>query len=496
MNDRVSMDMIDQYLQVHPAHIEEALIVSAVEGKTALHYLCSNRNATMQTAKMLIAKNPAALNAADSDGKTPLIIAYERDKFKSSDESTKLVKYLIKRSSTAHATQELGNNQLHQVLMCQQRTTIKTGVAIEISKELIALNPGLLLLKNKVDVTPSDLGKTSMSKKLQKFVKKATDELVSKDLPNDALNLLEKAPPRKKKKKKKTKKSSTRENPFRDPPPNYETMPPREKEAKRVFYMLYEILEERHERPIIMFHRLDEDHSGTVTQAELRKGLSSLEPPIKVTRRQVESVFKLLDTDGGGDLSYREIAREIKKVSRYPKPPAATPEEMEIQKKKKKNIKQREPWLERKKRKNRKKKKGPFLLTDENGTFQVSRVFAKMFLNIEEKQMKIVDFFHEIDGDDSGVISGAELRKGLKTLLNIQLTNEQFTAVMATIDEDHSDEIDYKELARTIKKADPRREASRIAREKKHRMLLTKSKKKPKKKSKAELKSLPCWQVY
>ena len=64
---------------------------------------------------------------------------------------------------------------------------------------MITLNPGLLLLKNKVDVTPSDLGKTSMSKKLQKFVKKATDELVSKDLPNDALNLLEKAPPRKKK---------------------------------------------------------------------------------------------------------------------------------------------------------------------------------------------------------------------------------------------------------------------------------------------------------
>ena len=56
MNDRVSMDAIDQYLQVHPAHIEEALLASAVEGKTALHYLCSNRNATMQTAKVLISK--------------------------------------------------------------------------------------------------------------------------------------------------------------------------------------------------------------------------------------------------------------------------------------------------------------------------------------------------------------------------------------------------------------------------------------------------------
>ena len=405
---------------------------------------------------------------------------------KSTDESKKLVKYLIKRSSTAHATQELGNNQLHQVLMCQQRTTIKTGVAIEISKELIALNPGLLLLKNKVDVTPSDLGKTSMSKKLQKFVKKATDELVSKDLPNDALNLLEKHHQGRRRKRRR------RSRVHAKTPSAIHlqiTRPcPREKEAKRVFYMLYEILEERHERPIIMFHRLDEDHSGTVTQVELKKGLASLEPPIKVTRRQVESVFKLLDTDGGGDLSYREIAREIKKVSRYPKPPAATPEEIEIQKKEEEEYKAARALARKEKRKNRKKKKGPFLLTDENGIFQVSRVFAKMFLNIENKQMKIVDFFHEIDGDDSGVISGAELRSGLKTLLNIQLTNEQFTAVMATIDEDHSDEIDYKELAHTIKKADPRREARRIAREKKHRMSLAKSKKKPKKKSKAELK--------
>lgn len=59
---------------------------------------------------------------------------------------------------------------------------------------------------------------------------------------------------------------------------------------------------------------------------------------------------------------------------------------------------------------------------------------------------------------------------------------------MDNIDEDHSDEIDYKELARIIKKADPRREASRIAREKKNRIALSKVKKKIKKKTKAELK--------
>ena len=109
-------------------------------------------------------------------------------------------------------------------------------------------------------------------------------------------------------------------------------MNPRHKDAKRVFYMLHEVIEARHERPIILFHRLDEDESGTVTQNELRKGLAGLEPPIKVTRRQVESVFMLLDPNGNGNLSYREIAREIKKVSRYPKPPPATEEEKELEK--------------------------------------------------------------------------------------------------------------------------------------------------------------------
>ena len=486
-NDRVSKDMINQYLDVHPAHIEEAFIISKKDSRTALHYLSSNRQATLDTAKILISKFPGALNIKDKDGKTPLIIAYERNKRKSDENSAKFVKYLFKRSAIAHPTEKLGNNQLHQILMCLQRTTIKTEIAMDIAKELIALNPGLLLHKNNVDVTPSDLGKTSMSKKLQKFMKKATNELISKDLPNDALNLFEKSPV-KKKKKKKMKKSNSRVNPFREPPPNYETMKPRHKEAKRVFYMLHEILEARHERPIIMFHRLDEDESGTVTQVELRKGLAGLEPPIKVTRRQVESVFKLLDTDGGGDLSYREIAREIKKVSRYPKPPPPTEEELEIKRKEEAEDKAARIIARKEKRKNRKKKKGPFLLTDEAGNFQVSRVFSKMYLNIEQKQMKIVDFFHAIDEDDSGIINGAELREGLKSQLKIELTNDQFKLVMDNIDEDHSDEIDYKELARIIKKADPRREASRIAREKKNRIALSKVKKKIKKKTKAELK--------
>ena len=87
------------------------------------------------------------------------------------------------------------------------------------------------------------------------------------------------------------KKSNSRVNPFREPPPNYETMKPRHKEAKRVFYMLHEILEARHERPIIMFHRLDEDESGTVTQVELRKGLAGLDPPIKKSHEGKWKVF-------------------------------------------------------------------------------------------------------------------------------------------------------------------------------------------------------------
>jgi len=80
-----------------------------------------------------------------------------------------------------------------------------------------------------------------------------------------------------------------------------------------------------------------------------------------------------------------EKLREIKKVSRYPKPPPPTEEELEIQRKEEAEDKAARILARKEKRKNRKKKKGPFLLTDEAGNFQVSRVF---FQNVFEHRTK------------------------------------------------------------------------------------------------------------
>ena len=75
-------------------------------------------------------------------------------------------------------------------------------------------------------------------------------------------------------------------------------------------------------------------------------------------------------------------------------------------------------------------------------------------------------------------------------ILKINLTNEQYHQVMSKIDEDHSDEIDYSELAHVIKQANPRREASKARRDKRMKSQQNKSvpKKKKKKKTLAQLK--------
>ena len=481
-NPRATKDMIMSYLSVHPAHIVEARGTSD-EGKTALHYLATNKvGGTVDMAKVLLNEYPAALNTADRHGKTPLIICYEQSLSKlaskaAAEVSQKLLKYLLKRSAVALPDEQFGNNQLHLVLWCLARTTITPDSALQLTGDLIQLKPSLVLQPNQVGVTPAGMAQSCFSKKIQKLVKKAVDDNESADIPEDALNLLEtmrvekaRLKAEKKGRNKSKPKLKTRGNPFRDPPPNYDTMPQCEREAKRVFFLLHETIEARHERPIILFIKMDQDESGTITADELRKGLMDLHPGpgIKITRRQASSIFKTLakTPDGSGELSYREIVREIKKVSRYPKPPEPSEEEQALIDREVEEDKARRLEEKRLARKNGRKKKTPFLLTDEHGVFQVGRVFSKMFLTIEERQLQIMHFFMEIDKDESGVINGKELRAGLKETLKIDLTNEQFKEVMHAIDEDHSDSIDYKELAGKIKKANPRREASRLRREK------------------------------
>ena len=99
----------------------------------------------------------------------------------------------------------------------------------------------------------------------------------------------------------------------------------------------------------------------------------------------------------------------------------------------------------------RKKKKPEIILTPEQA------VWNKVYNLMEKKRVKPVHLFHDIDTDESGIITADELRDGFKNLLDIVLTDVEFHAALLICDRDRSNEIDYKEFARAVKYGSPQR---------------------------------------
>tara|TARA_B100000795_G_scaffold188081_1_gene143058 strand:- start:110 stop:2275 length:2166 start_codon:yes stop_codon:yes gene_type:complete len=88
------------------------------------------------------------------------------------------------------------------------------------------------------------------------------------------------------------------------------------------------------------------------------------------------------------------------------------------------------------------------------------QVWRKVFLIMQEKMVKPIQLFREIDQDDSGLIDPKELRNGLLNMVGMMLTDDEFKNILTVADRDNSGEIDYQELARAIKYGDPKREQS------------------------------------
>ena len=207
--------------------------------------------------------------------------------------------------------------------------------------------------------------------------------------------------------------------------------------------MLWLACDEKKKRSIDVFLEFDTDDSGTVSKAEFAKGVKSL--GITLSLKQRRAVFSVVDKDNSGELEYLEVSKEIKKAGRYPPPKQLLPVELAAIEKEKLS-----PSPKRKMKKKRPKKK-QIEMTDEQ------KIWNKVFVLMEKQRVKPIKLFHDIDIDQSGIITPDELLDGFKTLLNIDLSADEFKACLKICDRDHSGEIDYREFARAVKYGDPRR---------------------------------------
>ena len=79
---------------------------------------------------------------------------------------------------------------------------------------------------------------------------------------------------------------------------------------------------------------------------------------------------------------------------------------------------------------------------------------------MEQKRVKPLYLFQQIDKDESGSITPNELRQGLFNLCQITLTDPEFKTVLKTVDKDHSGALDYREFSRAIKYGNPDRKTN------------------------------------
>merc|ERR1712048_1550577 len=74
------------------------------------------------------------------------------------------------------------------------------------------------------------------------------------------------------------------------------------------------ILEERKERMSDLFRKIDKNGDGVLSRAEVRAALKDL--GINASRDDFSDLMVIIDLDGGGDISMKELAKAITRAMR------------------------------------------------------------------------------------------------------------------------------------------------------------------------------------
>ena len=83
---------------------------------------------------------------------------------------------------------------------------------------------------------------------------------------------------------------------------------------------------------------------------------------------------------------------------------------------------------------------------------QEQKVWNKVYNLMEKQRVKPVKLFHDIDEDESGIITASELRIGFKQLLDIELGDDEFKACLKICDRDGKFIIKKKKMFSNKKK--------------------------------------------
>jgi Ca2+-binding EF-hand superfamily protein len=88
--------------------------------------------------------------------------------------------------------------------------------------------------------------------------------------------------------------------------------------ATKVFVKLYFLWNEKNISPSMLFRAMNEDGEGNVDAEEFAKGLHDV-CKLDISTKEVNAVFNIVDDDGSGEISQRELSRAIRAAGKVAK---------------------------------------------------------------------------------------------------------------------------------------------------------------------------------
>ena len=213
----------------------------------------------------------------------------------------------------------------------------------------------------------------------------------------------------------------------------------------------------KRKRIIDFFRVFDADASGSVTYAELRRGLTAVlgwNVPPELFRRFCAE----LDASGDGEVQYKELERAVKRSDpkrreqeeavRLAAAARAARAEADAATKARAQARLAEDRVAAQARG----------LADlrrkvaENGGAALLPVARLIKQHADKKGLRVLDIFRKCDTDGSGQLSYAELRAGLALVLGFELPDDLHAGLCAEFDKDGDGDVDYRELHRAVRR--------------------------------------------
>lgn len=207
-------------------------------------------------------------------------------------------------------------------------------------------------------------------------------------------------------------------------------------------------------RTIDLFREVDQSGDGSITADEFRSGLKTM--GLKTSDESFTAMMGVLDKDGSGDVTLKELDRALKNAERHARAEGKLGATSAVHASNRKSVVSKATLRRRTQRLQNLVNEVETKEYPQQGLMDtIDEHLLKIVSLLNKKKTRVIDFFRHLDKSGDGFIESDELYRGLIGL-GLKLTNDEFRALMDRVDKDRGGEISICEMDRALKMAERR----------------------------------------